>query len=541
MTGIVSPRLGILVVLMLLTVLVVRRRPVTAAVPRDRRVTLRSIALTAAAVTIVLTTWVWGGWGAPAVVDDEAAYLLQAELFAAGRWRASSPVPPEAFTQPAVLVTPVMAPKMPPGHALALVPGVKLGIPGVVPVLMTGFIAALIVLLVGKVRSPGVAILTVALWLTAAGQWRWRASYFSENTTGALWLLGWWLLVQWRRSHRGPWLIGLAATVGWLAVTRPLTAVAFAIPVGVVVIRDVVRFRHRAAFLGAIGVGMVILLLLPIQNREVLGSWSASPLARYTSQYMPFDRIGFGLDSTRPTIGLPPVIAGAQLPFIARHREHTPSRLPRVLRDRLAVLGHSLFSGWRVLWIPALVIGIVLLGPVEWFAVLSGFGLYLAYLLYAHEPHWSVYYYEVLPVAVFVLAVGIEWGLARAARAPQLPLGGAILAALAVCGVASADLGAARLFRADAQRPYRELAAAVRADGAARLLVIVRYPAGHDPNVNLVRNVVDPTAARVVTALDLGPQGNAVTIAAHPDRAVRYWDVDEARLSPPDSSETAIP
>lgn len=117
----------------------------------------------AAVVAAAFTIWVWGGLRAPPVVDDEAAYVLQAELFARGRWSLPSPPVAAAFTQPAVLVTPVMTPKMAPGHALLLVPGIWIGLPGLVPVLLTALSAALIAVLARRVASSGVAVLAVAL------------------------------------------------------------------------------------------------------------------------------------------------------------------------------------------------------------------------------------------------------------------------------------------------------------------------------------------------------------------------------------------
>lgn len=535
LTALADARLGLLVALLLGVVLVGRRsRAAAGAPPRVGR-----LATAVALLVMLLTVWVWGGIRAPAVVDDEAAYLLQAELFAAGHWRVPSPEPPAAFTQPAVLVTPVMAPKMAPGHALVLAPGALLGLPGLVPVVMSGLISALIIVLVGERRSPGVALLTVALWLTAAGQWRWRASYFSENTTGMLWLAGWLALLRWRETGRQGWLLALAAMTGWIAITRPLTAVAFALPVAIMVLRDVVRRRRWRQLAAAAGLGTVVLMLLPLQNRQVLGDWRASPLALYTRQYMPFDKVGFGLDSTPPTLGLPAAMQGAQEPFMARHREHRPAALPAVLATRLRVLSQSLFGGWRIAWIPAAMIGLAVVGASGWFALVGGLLLYVAYLLYAHEAHWSVYYYEASPIFAFVIASGLGWLLVRATGRERLGTGLAAGAAAAILVVAIPDLRAARGFRDAAQRPYRALADATAGQG--RLLVFVRYTPTHDPNVNLVRNVVDARTARVVTALERGPEADAEVIRAHPGREVRHWDGDANQFVEPAVIGPAIP
>ena len=76
----------------------------------------------AAAVTGLLTVFVWRSLHEPATIHDEQAYLLQAETFAHGRSTGTPPVQPEFFEQAHVLLTPALAVKYPPGHALALVP-----------------------------------------------------------------------------------------------------------------------------------------------------------------------------------------------------------------------------------------------------------------------------------------------------------------------------------------------------------------------------------------------------------------------------------
>jgi len=533
-----DPRALLLIAQLLAVVLVARRwlRPTKALDHIPRWV----LAAGAAAFVMALTTWVWHGLRAPPVVDDEAAYVLQADLFAHGRWKRASPQPSAAFTQPAVLVTPVLAPKMAPGHALLLAPGVAAGLPGIVPIVLSGTTAALIMLIACELQSPTTALLTVVLWITAAGQMRWRASYFSEITTGALWMLGWYALLQWRRSRRSGWLLVLAAATGWGAVTRPLTMLAFAVPVGVVVMRDIARTGLWRQLAGALAVGTVCLGILPLQNVEVLGNWRQSPLSLYTRQYMPYDVVGFGLDSTPPSIGLPATLQAAQQPFIARHREHVPSALPGVLMQRLRLLWLSAFGDWRVVWIPVAAVGLVVMGGAGWFAVASMLMLYLAYLFYAHEAHWTIYYLEASPVPAFVCAVGLARLLGLATGGGH-PLVTALMTAAATLVVAFPDLDTSRVYRASAQRPFREMESAAAATGSDRVLVFVRYSAAHDPDVNLIRNVARPDRARLITAYDLGAASDARVITAYPGRRVLYWDGSTNRALPAPSMSAPSP
>jgi len=523
------PRLLLLLALLLVIVLLGRR-----ARPSNGGATLPDWVLpaTVALVSAGLTAWIWGGLRAPAVIHDEVAYLLQADLLNHGTWKLPSPPVPQAFEQAAVLVTPVLTPKMPPGHALALSPGLAAGLPGMIPLLLTGLTAALLVVLVRRVSSAGVALVTVAIWLTQAGQMRWRASYMSQTTTGALWLAGWWLLLRWRETRRTPWLVALAAVAGLGAVTRPLTMLAWAIPVGIVVLGDVIRAQRWAALGAAIATGIGVLLLLPIQNGATLGNWRASPLALYTKQYLPFDRIGFGLDSTPPLLPPAPEFQRATAEFVARHREHTLQALPKIFAARARVLLRQSFGQWRAVLIPAALLALALLPAAGWFALLSALMLYLAYLLYAHEPQWSAYYYEMTPVVAFVSALGLVWLLGKLAgqQRPALAFSGA--AAIAILLAGSGDLAAARVARAGEQAPFRHFAEAIRATGAPHALVFVRYDPGADPHASFVRNVVDRDSAPVITARDLGPEVNARVAAALPGRRLFLWDQHSGRLTP---------
>lgn len=479
-----------------------------------------------------LTVWIWGGLAAPAVYHDEAAYLLQAALLARGHWSLPSPVVPEAFTQAAVLVTPVLTPKMLPGHALVLLPGVALGMPGLVPVLLTAVTAAALVALVRRLASPGVAVLALALWLTQSAQVRWRASYLSEITTGALWLVGWWCLLRWRGTRRPIWLIALAATAGFGAVTRPLTMLVWAIPVSALVLSDLIRLRRWRDLWVAGFVGATCLAIAPIQNVATLGSWRKSPRALYTQQYMPYDVVGFGYDSTPPLLKVPPDLQRAWAGIVELHRRHTMRALPRTLVLRLNRLWLATTGQWRVVWIPAAIVGVLLLGPSGWVAVLTGLGLYLSYLIYAHEATWTVYYLEAAPVAAFLFALGLEWCLSRlsARRAWSFPL--ALAAAVWILAVGWRDLARSRVLQGWAQAPVRRFQQAAAAAGPGRAIIFVRYDSTADPHKSLVRNVADPGAAAAVTAYDLGDAEDSVIAAAFPGRAAFRWDQRAERLVP---------
>jgi hypothetical protein len=486
--------------------------------------------LLAGVVSALLTVWIWGGLRAPAVWHDEAAYLLQAELISTGQFAGAAPPIPEAFTQAAVLVTPVLAPKMVPGHAIILTPGVWLGLPGLMPVLLVGLSGALLVLLTRQYWGAGVSVIALALWLTQAGQQRWRTSYLSESTTGALWLLAWWFLIRWRDSHQRRWLLALAFAIGWGAISRPLTMLAFFIPIGIVVLHDAWRLRlWRDVALAAI-VGTGVLSLVPLQNLKTLGSWRSSPLTLYTAQYMPFDRMGFGLDSTPPTLRLSPELERAMEPLRARHAEHRLAALPQILGTRLAVLQRSLFGQWRILLIPAALVGLLVIGSTGWVALTTVALLYGVYLGYAHEPQWSAYYAEAMPVFAAVMAVGTLQLLRRIGGVKGVGWVATTGVAAIVMLAGAGDFAWARRLRASAQGPFHAFHETVAAEGVERGLIFIHHAESTDPHVGLVRNVGRPESAEYLTAHDRGGLLNRQVAARFPDRQGYRYDTGTGRL-----------
>jgi len=280
-----------------------------------------------------------------AVYHDEAAYLLQSGIFASGRWIGSSPPVPAFFEQFHVLLTPGLAPKYPPGFAFALVPGTWLHLPAVIPLLLTGVTAGLAYALARRIAGGSVALLAVAIWLAAPGNLRFRAGFFSEILTSLLWLGGWWALLQWRATARTAWLLALAACVGLGAITRPLTMLVFAIPVGILVLRDAAARRAWGQLGAAMALGTVLVALVPLHNSKVTGSWRTSPYARYTNLYLPFDRMGFGLDSTPAAVALPADMQDLSSYFGNVHAKHTVRRLPAIAMQRTrAVLTRLQFT-----------------------------------------------------------------------------------------------------------------------------------------------------------------------------------------------------
>ena len=163
------------------------------------------------------------------MVHDEMAYLLQAEIFARGRWALASPPMPEFWEQPHVLVVPMLAAKYFPGHSLVLAVGALLGWPPLMPLVLQATSAVLLFVLGRRLANGGVALLAWVIWLTTPMVLYLGPSYFSEGTTTVCWLAGWFTLLRWREARdalaprRGilHWMGGDNAAAHWSGVCDP--------------------------------------------------------------------------------------------------------------------------------------------------------------------------------------------------------------------------------------------------------------------------------------------------------------------------------
>lgn len=482
--------------------------------------------IVAGLVSVAVVWWVWDGIIPLAKVHDENSYLLQAEIFARGRWTAPSPPIPDFFEQPHVLVVPAVASKYPPGHALLLALGALLRFPPLVPLLLTGATAAMLFALATRLTDAWVALLTWAMWITAPIVLRFQPSYFSELTTSALILAAWWALLLWRDTRRRRWLLSVALAIGWGAITRPLTMLAFAIPIGVVVVRDVIRLGLWGDFAAAFGVGLAVLSLLPLWNAKTTGDWRLSPIELYRRDYLPFDKIGFSPDTTAPRRSVSPVLKSTYDYFLVARREQRLSALPRVVADRVVQLSVSFFQGARLPLLLFAIAGLFFLDRVIWFALASCAALFVAHLPYAHWAPWTLYYLETAPVVSLVTAVGVAQLLRRVPVAGGAPRPGlaAVTLVLIGFGVPAADRW---------RRDHRTRSALDRAFNAElrklppHSIVFVKYSPRVAQHMAAVFNHPDLGAVPVWVVHDLGARNEELRKLA-PDRA--SFDFEEDQL-----------
>jgi 4-amino-4-deoxy-L-arabinose transferase-like glycosyltransferase len=374
---------------------------------RDHR-----LALACGVFKFLFVWWLWGSLRAPAINHDEVAYILQARIFASGRLVAPSPPHPEFFQQWHVLVRPVLASKYPPGQSLLLVPGVWLGLPGLVPALCGAVGASLLFVLARELISTEVGLLAVALSSTSPMALRFSASYFSEISVSALFLCAWFALYRHWRTGKQRWLIVLAIAVAWGGITRPLTMLAFSIPCAVAVLFSIRHNRSWRDVPIALAMSLAILAIFPVWNYRVTGNWRLSPYAEYARQYMPADRMGFGVTSLAPADSSSEAVLAFDRAVRSAHRSHVLGNLGEIA---VARAGAILQATWAIgpmavlLLVPA---ALVLPVGVTRILISTVLLVFLAYLLYAHQPDWTLYYLELQAPLAFLPAAGIH-GLTR--------------------------------------------------------------------------------------------------------------------------------
>ena len=480
----------------------------------------------AAVVSIVVVWYVWAALAPIPKVHDENSYLLQAEIFAHGRWTAPSPPIPDFFEQPHVQVVPAVASKYPPGHALVLSLGALLGFPPLVPLVLTGLAAAMLFRLATRLTNPWIALLAWVIWLSAPIVLRFQPSYFSELTTTVLVLGSWWSLLEWRESRKHGWLLLMALAIGWGAITRPLTMLAFAMPIGVVVIRDVLRLRLWRDFALAFAVGVAVLCILPLWNARTTGNWKLSPIELYRLDYLPFDKVGFTPDTSAPRRAVSPVLKTTYDYFLSARKEQRLGNLPRIVADRLVNLAVTLFQGSRLVLLPFALAGLFFSSAPLRFALVSAVVLFVVHLPYAHWAPWTIYYLEMTPVIAVLVALGIWRTLLRVASNERLaPLGvvgvSLVLAVFAVPSIAHW------------RRDHRTRSALDRAFAAElkklppKSIVFMRYSPRIAQHMAVVFNYPDLAKVPVWVVHDLGARNEELRRLA-PDR--RSFDFEEDQL-----------
>jgi hypothetical protein len=489
-------------------------------------------------VWAMLPALAWRGAQPLPVFHDEAAYLLQAQIFARGRWSSPAPPVPELFGQAHVLVTPVLAAKYPPGHSLLLAIGALLGAPALIVFLLNALRVGLVFALARRLSDAATALMTVVLLYFTEAQL--SSSYFSELTSGATLVAAWYGLWRWRADRRRRWLLLVALSLGWCAITRPWSALAFALPIGVVVLRDVWQTRRWRDLVAAMVLGACVVSILPLWAWGTLGDWRRTPQLEYTRDYMPFDFPHFGVVNAKPRLTPPPDVAAVNAMLLDVEKQHTLKNIGHDARLRADYLFDSAFPDPKPLFAVFLAVGFLVVPVAGWLGVATLLCTFVAYLAHPTWPWWTVYLFEVTPVLTFLSALGIaavlriasgEWKGRRLPAAPLMPR--AALGVLTGCVLLTPALlitvAHTRAWFMNSTAERRELEAVVAQLPRLPAIVFVRYGPNHSPHFSLTANSADWQNAPAWIVYDLGEASKKLMELA-PERQPYVFDEAHGRV-----------
>jgi hypothetical protein len=344
---------------------------------------------------------------------DEFMYLLQARMLARGHLWMPRHELADFFESFYVIVKPVYAAPYFPGTALAYVPGTWLGLaPWATSVIVAGLVVAMTFVAVTELLRDGVLGLLAALLVVSLEQVRGLSVMtMSHPVLMLLALCGMVAWARWRASRAPVWAAVLGAAAGWAAITRPLDALCYFVPLGVALMVDVLRHRSAVpvrpllvSILVAVAAAAPFLMLQLILDRGATGHWLRTPIAEYGRSNFP--GLDFGFHARDVSGGSP-----SQLPqvrdyyadfFRADLRRHGESSFLPVFLRRLHGTADVCFPS-PLLWI-VLPVGLIGLrrDPIRWGTWAAALLLPLAYAFY---PSYLKHYGVPAAIAFLLLAL----------------------------------------------------------------------------------------------------------------------------------------
>ena len=323
-------------------------------------------------IVIALAAVLSSGWMAHGVLEglphtpDSLVYLLQATWLLDGSLSGEvSPIQDFLAVPYTYVVGNRWLAHYPPSWPLLLAVGLAVGMPWLVAPLLGGLYILLLYLTGRELDSPVLGLAAATLGLISPMARLIFSSMLSHAAASTLLLAVLWLGLVARR-HRGWQVAALAGGAAGLAFgIRPLTAVAFVIPLGVVLLLDRDRAAARARLIGA-GTGMLVAAAPSlIANHLITGSPFALPYSlaggkMYFASNIPFGLqnldalmvstasaiFGWGWDFVHGPAPLALALAFSCLPFMLRRARSTDLMLAAiviaVMVAHLGTRGHGL-------------------------------------------------------------------------------------------------------------------------------------------------------------------------------------------------------
>lgn len=327
-------------------------------------------------------------------VEDEAAYLFQAQVFAIGRLSVPTPPYPESYWSPFVLDHQGQRfGKYPPGYPLLLSLGVRAGTPWIINALLGSLGLWSIAYLGREIYSPTTGLLAAALGLSCPVFLAESASLLSHPTSLFFTALFLWAFARILRETGGQRqyaaLAGLA--LGWLIITRPYDAIGVGLPFALYGLARGLRGDRAMLTRGIIAASIALLFGVIL---SAYWYWLIRDFVNPYGLVWPYDRPGFG-----PNIGLKGYTLATGLSYVRYNLNALAS----------GFLGWPSYLNIIFLWLP-----FVFRPRDRWnYLLLAGFAsvvnLHLTYWYYGgHDAGYPRYYYAALPMLLLLTARGIE-------------------------------------------------------------------------------------------------------------------------------------
>jgi dolichyl-phosphate-mannose-protein mannosyltransferase len=481
------------------------------------------------------------GWDFILRYQDEHSFMVQLQMLARGRlWM--PPLPSEIadfFSAFAIFTQPTYGSIYLPGTALMYVPAIWLHLPyWVLPLIAAGACVGLTYRIITEL-TDGVGGMLAAMMMASLPAYRSLAlMLLSQTPMLQLGLLMIWSWLRWRNDRRLRWTMAIGFFSGWAMITRPLDALAYTLPIGFVVLRDL--SNTKAGFAGVFRTLVVMivcaspfLVIDVVQNRGMTGDWLESPYVDFAKANYPAPMFGFhAIDwSHAPLPKLAEDREVTENSFWPTYRAHRLAAVPsvwwteRLPRTLTTTMPDPLLAGF----IP---IGLLALTDRRRRLLAATAGLFLALYVFSvwYQPHYVL---VIVPGMLFLVILGIERvGLLWPTASTTLAL---IVAAISLGAMAQTD--------AINWSPWLDLVriedklATLPSDPA---IVLFRYHP-RNPSVNIAHHepvynttAIWPDDARIIRAHDLGAENIRLFqyyARTQPDRVIYLYDRDGDTLT----------
>lgn len=460
-------------------------------------------------------------------LEDEFAILWEAEVMAEGNVTLPSPESPKSFLVPFVVdYGGQRFGKYPPGWPAALSLGARLAAPWIVNAILTSMSIWLTYRLGSKVVSERLSLAAAFLTLFSPMFLVLSGSLLSHNFSLFLtlaFILAWLDLFgdadEIVRKGIPQWLLILVAglSLGLLAITRPLTAVALALPF---IVHGILLWIKRGGEIRKLlaDVGLLVLmvaLLLPYWQAMLTGD----PTRNLYTLWWEYDRIGFG-----PGIGV--TDGGHNLQLAYWNTQWS-----------LGVGAHDLFGWPHLSWI-FLPFGLFALRRnskgLLLFSLFPVLVLVYAFYWVGSWLYGPRYYFESLPILAIVTVAGIAWvggwlgegdKYVRARRTTVIALLMFLIAGNLAFYIPARMAMMTELF--DISRSRLETFEAL---GIESGLVIV-HPTENWRDYGTLITLTPPFAeGDLFVVISRGSEENEALIHSHSDRAIYHYYPDEPSI-----------